>query len=69
MTIIKRFLWLLLLLVSIIVTIIEGVILGISYSLRFIGFVLHEAFKWVCEVVIRVASAFNFIKVFRNRED
>lgn len=69
MKIIKTFLWLLLLLFSIVVTTIEGIILGISYSLRFIGFVLHEAFKWVCEVVIRVASAFNFIKVFRNRED
>lgn len=69
MKIIRTFLWLLLFLVSIAVTIIEGIILGISYSLRFIGFVLHQAFKWVCEVVIKIASAFNFIKVFKNRED
>lgn len=69
MKIIKTFLWLLLLLFSIVVTTIEGIILGISYSLRFISFVLHEAFKWVCEVVIKIASRFNFIKVYRNRED
>lgn len=69
MKIIRTFLWLILLIISIIATIIEGIILGISYSLRFIGFVLHEVFKWVCNFVVNIASAFNFIKVFRNRED
>lgn len=69
MKVIKTFLWLVLFLLSIIATIIEGLILGVSYTLRFIGFVIHEAFKWVCDFVIKVASAFNFIKVFKNRED
>lgn len=58
-----------LMVLALILNIIEGVILAISYPLRGIDYVLHIVFKKISEWTLAAAKRFNFLSIFRKYEE
>lgn len=58
-----------LMVVALMVNIVEGVIMCISYPLRGIDYVLHIVFKHVSEWTLAAARKFNFLSIFRRYEE
>lgn len=69
MKILRFFGKLILILLTIVINILEGVCLGITYSLWFLGFILHTVFKKISEWIVALTKHFNFVKLFRRYED
>lgn len=69
MIIFKFFGKLILVLLSILVNIVEGILLGFTYTLWFIGFILHKVFKKLSELIVDITKHFNFVKIFRKYEE
>lgn len=58
-----------LMVLALILNIIEGIIMAISYPLRGIDYVLHIVFKKISECTLVVAKRFNFLSIFRKYEE
>ena len=58
-----------LMLLALVLNIIEGLIMCISYPLRGLDYVLHKLFKKISEWVLVAAKRFNFLNVFRKYEE
>lgn len=69
MKILKFFGKLLLIILAVMINTVEGLILAATYSLWFIGFILHEVFKKVSEWVVAITKHFNFVSIFRRYEE
>ncbi len=69
MKILKFFLKVLLILLAVIVNIVEALFLAVTYSLWFIGFLLHVVFKKLSEWIVAITKYFNFVKIFRRYEE
>lgn len=52
--------------IALIINIIEGVIMAISYPLRGIDYVGHKVFTKISEWTLAAAKKFNFLNVFRR---
>lgn len=59
----------LLMIIALIINIIEGIIMAISYPLRGIDYVGHKVFEKVSEWTLAAAKRFNFLNVFRKYEE
>ncbi len=69
MKILKFFLKLLLIILAVAVNIVEAVVLAVTYTLWFIGFLLHVVFKKLSEWIVAITKMFNFVKVFKHFDD
>lgn len=58
-----------LMVIALIINIIEGIIMAISYPLRGIDYVGHKVFTKVSEWTLEVAKRFNFLSIFRKYEE
>lgn len=58
-----------LMLIALVVNIIEGIIMVISYPLRGIDYVLHIVFKHISDWTLAAAKKFNFLSIFRKYEE
>ncbi len=59
----------LVMILALIVNIIEGIIMAISYPLRGLDYILHKAFKKISEWTLEAAKKFNFLNIFRKYEE
>ncbi|MCI9182000.1 MAG: hypothetical protein HFG90_01940 [Acholeplasmatales bacterium] len=59
----------LVMIIALIVNIIEGIIMAISYPLRGIDYVGHKVFTKVSEWTLEAAKRFNFLNIFRKYEE
>lgn len=55
--------------IALIINIIEGMIMAISYPLRGIDYVLHIVFKKISEWTLAATKKFNFLSIFRRYEE
>ncbi len=55
--------------IALIINIIEGVIMAISYPLRGIDYVGHKVFTKVSEWTLAATKKFNFLNIFRKYEE
>ncbi len=58
-----------LMLIALIVNIIEGIIMAISYPLRGIDYVLHKVFEKISNWTLAATKKFNFLSIFRKYEE
>lgn len=58
-----------LMIIALIVNIIEGIIMAVSYPLRAIDYVLHIVFKHISEWTLAATKKFNFLSIFRKYEE
>ena len=58
-----------LMLIALMLNIVEGIIMCISYPLRGIDYILHVVFKHVSEWTLVAAKRFNFLNIFRKYEE
>lgn len=59
----------LLMVIALIINIIEGIIMAISYPLRGIDYVGHKVFEKVSEWTLAATKKFNFLSIFRRYEE
>ncbi|MDE7264506.1 MAG: hypothetical protein K2N64_07580 [Anaeroplasmataceae bacterium] len=59
----------LLMIFALIVNIIEGIIMAISYPLRGLDYIGHKIFEKVSEWTLEATKRFNFISIFRKYEE
>lgn len=59
----------LLMLIALVINIIEGVIMVISYPMRGIDYVLHKVFQKISDWTLAAVKRFNFINIFRKYEE
>ncbi len=59
----------LLMLIALVINIIEGVIMVISYPLRLIDYVGHKVFEHISDWTLAAVKRFNFINIFRKYEE
>lgn len=69
MRIFKWFGLFIVMLMALIINIIEGIIMCISYPLRGLDYILHIVFKHVSEWTLEAAKRFNFLSIFRRYEE
>lgn len=69
MKILKFFGKLILIIIAVAVNIVEALFLAVTYTLWFIGFLLHVIFKKLSEWVVAITKMFNFVNVFRRYEE
>lgn len=55
-----------LMLVALVINIIEGIIMAISYPIHGIDYVLHIVFKHVSEWTLSAVKKFNIVTVFKR---
>ncbi len=55
--------------IALIINIIEGIIMAISYPLRGIDYVGHKVFEKVSDWTLAATKKFNFLNVFRKYEE
>lgn len=58
-----------LMIIALIVNIIEGIIMAISYPLRGIDYVGHKVFEKISDWTLAAAKKFNFLSIFRKYEE
>lgn len=58
-----------LMLIALVINIVEGIIMVISYPLRLIDYILHIVFKKISEWTLAAVKRFNFINIFRKYEE
>ena len=59
----------LVMIIALIVNIISGIIMAISYPLRGLDYVLHIVFKKISEWTLEATKRFNFLNIFRKYEE
>ncbi len=55
--------------IALIINIIEGIIMAISYPLRGIDYVLHKVFEKISDWTLAATKKFNFLSIFRKYEE
>lgn len=59
----------LVMIIALIVNIIEGIIMAISYPLRGIDYVGHKVFTKITDWTLAATKRFNFLNIFRKYEE